>query len=111
MKQHAQWETSLFELIRRTSVDLPPDVEQGLRRALTSEKRGSRGRWVLETILENVQKARDNDAPLCQDTGSLIFHFHVPSGFDTNALSAVARVAVARVPAAEHDRLGLGRGL
>jgi fumarate hydratase class I len=96
MKQHAQWESSLFELIRRTSVDLPSDVEQALRRALAAEKRGSRGRWVLETILENVQKARDNDAPLCQDTGSLIFHFHVPTGFDTNALAAVARVAVAR---------------
>jgi fumarate hydratase class I len=96
MKNHAQLETSLFELIRRTSVDLPSDVEQALRRALTAEKRGSRGRWVLETILENVRKARENDAPLCQDTGSLIFHFFVPSGFDTNALAAVARVAVAR---------------
>lgn len=96
MKNNSQWETSLFELIRRTSVDLPSDVEQALRRSLAAEKKGSRARWVIETILENVQKARDNDAPLCQDTGSLIFHFHVPVGFDTNALAAVTRVAVAR---------------
>ena len=80
MKYHAQWEASLFALIRRTSVDLPSDVEQALRRAYKAEKKASRARWVLETILENVQKARDNDAPLCQDTGSLIFYFQVPVG-------------------------------
>ena len=96
MKYHAQWEASLFELIRRTSVDLPSDVEQALRRAYKAEKKASRARWVLETILENVQKARDNDAPLCQDTGSLIFYFQVPVGFDTNALVSATRLAVAR---------------
>ena len=96
MKNHSQWEASLFELIRRTSVDLPCDVEQGIRRACAGEAKGSRGRWVLETILENIQQAREHDAPLCQDTGALLFSFHVPVGFDTNALSAVARVAVAR---------------
>jgi fumarate hydratase class I len=96
MKKHAPWEASLFELIRRTSVDLPADVEQSLRRACKTEKKESRARWVLDTLLENVQKARTNDAPLCQDTGSLIFHFQVPLGFDTNFLVAATRVAVAR---------------
>ncbi len=96
MKYHAQWEASLFELIRRTSVDLPADVEQGLRRAYKSEKKASRARWALEAILENVQAARDNDAPLCQDTGSLIFYFQVPVGFDTNALASATRMAVTR---------------
>lgn len=96
MKKHDLWEASLFELIRRTSVDLPVDVEQALRRAYKIEKKDSRARWVLNTILENVQKARENDAPLCQDTGSLIFYFQVPVGFDTNFLVAVTRMAVAR---------------
>lgn len=96
MKNHSQWEASLFELIRRTSVDLPSDVEQALRRAYVGEPKGTRGRWVLETILENVRRAREQDAPLCQDTGTLVFSFQVPAGFDTNALAAVTRVAVAR---------------
>ena len=96
MKNHAQWEASLFELIRRTSVDLPSDVEQALRRAYKTEKKASRARWVLETILNNVQRSRDNDAPLCQDTGSLIFYFQVPVGFDTNSLVSATRLAVAR---------------
>ncbi len=96
MKNHSRWEASLFELIRRTSVDLPSDVEQALKKAMVMEPKGSRGRWVLETIMENIQRAREQDAPLCQDTGTLIFTFHVPVGFDTNALVAVTRVAVAR---------------
>lgn len=96
MKNQAQWEANLFELIRRTSVDLPADIENGLRRAYTAEKRGSRARWTLETILSNVDAARKKDAPICQDTGTLVFHFHIPVGFDTNALTAVTRLAVSR---------------
>lgn len=96
MKNHAQWEANLFELIRRTSVDLPADIETSLRRALAAEKKGTRARWVLETILSNVESGRKNDAPLCQDTGSLIFYVNVPVGFDTNALAAATRLAVAR---------------
>jgi len=96
MKNHLQWEASLFELIRRTSVDLPADVEHALRQAWKTEQKGSRGRWVLESILENIQESRDKDAPLCQDTGSLIFYFQVPVGFDTNTLGSATRIAVTR---------------
>ncbi|MEI8351073.1 MAG: fumarate hydratase [bacterium] len=96
MKNHAHWESSLFELIRRTSVDLPADVEQALRRAGKGEKKGGRSRWVLDSILENIQRSRENDAPLCQDTGTLIFYFQVPVGFDTNTLVSATRIAVAR---------------
>ena len=96
MKHHTQWEASLFELIRRTSVDLPSDVEQALRRSSKAEKKNSRARWVLDNILENIQKSRENDAPLCQDTGTLIFYFQVPVGFDTNFLVSATRIAVAR---------------
>ena len=90
------WEKNLLELIRRTSTDLPMDVEIGLRSALAKEKRGSQPAWVLETILENAAIARQNSTPLCQDTGTLIFYFRVPVGFDTNALMARTRAAVSR---------------
>jgi fumarate hydratase class I len=94
MKGLPDLEKSLFELIRRTSVDLPADVEGAIRRALTREKRGSRATWVLSSILENVALARKKDRPLCQDTGTLIFSFNVPVGFDVNALVAEARASV-----------------
>lgn len=90
------WEKNLLELIRRTSTDLPQDVESGLRRALKRERRGTHAYWVLRTILANVVKAREDSVPICQDTGTLIFYVSVPTGFDTNALVAVARTAVSK---------------
>jgi len=92
----AHWEKNLFELIRRTSTDLPSGVENAIKRALKQEKRGTHGSWVLETLLANAKRAREKDVPLCQDTGSLIFYFSVPVGFDTNALTAWTRSAVAK---------------
>jgi fumarate hydratase, class I len=96
MKKITLWEQSLFELIRRTAVDLPSDVETGLRRMCEKEKKGTRARWALDSVLENVMLARANDAPLCQDSGTLVFWCCVPVGFDTNALTAVIRSAVSR---------------
>ena len=90
------WEKNIFALIRKASTDLPPDVELGLRRALKREKRDSRAWWSLSTILANVVSARKNDTPICQDTGTLLFYFRVPVGFDTNMLASMTRAAVAR---------------
>lgn len=90
------WEENLFELIRRTSVDLPSDAEAALQRALLGEKKASHGWWVLAEILENIRLARARNVPLCQDTGTLTFVFGVPSGGDTHALIARTRSAISR---------------
>jgi fumarate hydratase class I len=92
----SHWEKNIFELIRRTSTDLPSGIEQGLRRALKREPRDSRAWWTLSTILKNVDVARENQTPLCQDTGTLVFYFRVPVGFDTNMLASRTRSAVSR---------------
>lgn len=94
--REAHWEKNLFELIRRTSTDLPSDVEAAIKRALKKEKKSGHACWVLETILKNTALAREKDVPICQDTGALIFHFSVPVGFDTNALVARTRAAVSK---------------
>jgi len=98
------WEKNLFDLIRRTSTDLPADVEAALRRALNSEKKHSPAAWALETMLANAAASRRRDTPLCQDTGTLTFFFSVPVGFDTNALSARTRTAVAKATRAGYLR-------
>lgn len=90
------WEKNIFELIRRTSTDLPHDIESCLKRAYNREKKGSRASWSLSVIMENIAMAREKDVPLCQDTGTLIFYFRVPVGFDTNMLASKARAAVSR---------------
>jgi fumarate hydratase class I len=76
----------LLELIRLTSTDLPPDVEQALRGAVEREEPGSAARGALETILKNVELSRANSTPICQDTGTPIFYVYHPEGWSTRKL-------------------------
>lgn len=94
MKRESLWKKNIFELIRRTSTDLPSDVQAALRRNMRKERKGSHASWILDNLVTNVQLARKESLPICQDTGTLIFYFSVPAGFDTNALVAVTRSAV-----------------
>ncbi len=83
------------ELIRRASTDLPGDVEAALREAQAREEPGSAAASALATILENVALARAKSAPVCQDTGALIFHVRYPAGMSTRRLRAQIEAAVA----------------
>jgi fumarate hydratase class I len=85
----------ILELIRRTATDLPPDVEAGLRAALEQEEPGSAARGALETILKNVEMARGNSTPICQDTGTPIFYVNYPEGWSTRRLRDQIKTAVA----------------
>jgi fumarate hydratase class I len=91
-----RWEDNLFELIRRTSTDLPMDVESSLKRAQRVETKNTHAYWAISNMLESAQLARERDVPICEDTGALIFYFSVPMGFDTNRLAARTQAAVAR---------------
>ena len=64
----------ILELIRRAATDLPPDVEESIRQAVEREEPGSAARGALETILKNVEMARRDATPICQDTGTPIFY-------------------------------------
>lgn len=86
---------AFIELIRRTSTDLPPDVEQALVAARDREAAGSAARSALDTILENVAMSRQNATPICQDTGTPIFYVRHPEGWSTRRLREQIRSAVA----------------
>jgi fumarate hydratase class I len=77
---------SILELIRQTATDLPPDVEAKLRIAVEQEEPGSAAKGALETILENVDMARQNSTPICQDTGTPLFYVQYPQGWSTRNL-------------------------
>jgi len=85
----------ILELIRRTSSDLPPDVEKRLRTAAEKEAPGSAARGAFETILKNVELSRENSSPICQDTGTPIFYVKYPDGWSTLKLKQQIRAAVA----------------
>ncbi|MEW5869474.1 MAG: fumarate hydratase [Chloroflexota bacterium] len=84
----------ILELVRLASTDLPPDVEVALRKAVEQEEPGSAARGALETILTNVELARANATPICQDTGTPIFYVHYPAGWSTRALRQQIEAAV-----------------
>ncbi len=94
----------LVELIRRTSTDLSPDVEKALREARDREAPGSAARGALDSILENVALARQKSAPICQDTGTPIFHVCHPAGWSTRLLREQIRRAVAEATARAYLR-------
>jgi fumarate hydratase class I len=88
--------TEVFlELIRRTATDLPEDVEQALREARDREAEGSAARSAMDAILENVELARKNSTPICQDTGTPIFYVYHPAGWSTRKLAGQIRGALA----------------
>jgi len=85
----------ILELIRRTSTDLPPDVEERLKAAVDNEEPGSAARGALETIMKNIELSRSQSTPICQDTGTPIFYVHYPEGWSTRKLRQQIRDAMA----------------
>ncbi len=87
------WTDILTDLIRRTTSDLPADVEAALALAAAEAAPGGREALILGTLLENTRLAREASSPLCQDTGTLTFFWRVPRATDTLALEEAARAA------------------
>jgi len=86
----------ILELVRLTSTNLPPDVEYALRNAVEQEEPGSAARGALETILKNVELSRQNETPICQDTGTPIFYVYHPEGWSTRKLRQQIETAVVK---------------
>ena len=86
--------SEILELVRFTSTNLPPDVEKKLRAAVKQEEPGSAAEGAMNTIITNVEMARENSTPICQDTGTPIFYVHYPEGWSTRKLKAQIQKAV-----------------
>ncbi|MDA8088759.1 MAG: fumarate hydratase [Nitrospiraceae bacterium] len=66
------------EIIRKTAVSLPRDVEEALKAAFEAEPEESPSKEALAQMLENARIAKNSARPLCQDTGTPIFYARVP---------------------------------
>lgn len=95
---------AFLELVRRTATDLSPDVEQALIAARNREEPGSAAQGALDTILRNVDLARKDSTPICQDTGTPIFYLKHPMGWSTRKLIGEIRSAVAEATARTYLR-------
>jgi fumarate hydratase class I len=85
---------SMVELIRRTSAEIPDDVQQAIVRSLEEEKKGTIAESALKIIERNIELAKQKSQPICQDTGSILFYVNAPVGFDQIAFEETAREAV-----------------
>ncbi len=83
-----------LELVRRTSTDLRPDVEGALRAAWEREAEGSAAQGALDTIIKNIELAREKSTPICQDTGTPIFYVWYPEGWSTRKIKKQIQAAV-----------------
>ena len=68
----------IVELVRECAVSLPEDVEAAI--ASARKRESGVAAEVLDTVLENIRLAREKGRPICQDTGTMIFHVTAPVG-------------------------------
>ena len=73
---------NILELIRRTSCFIPPDAQEILEIRKKLEEGGSRADFAMDLILQNIQLAKRNSRPICQDTGYLTFYIKIPVDFN-----------------------------
>lgn len=85
---------SLLELIRRTSAEIPDDVQEAILRALHQEKAGTIAESAMKIVERNIELAKQKSQPICQDTGSILFYVDCPVQFDQMAFEERAKEAV-----------------
>ena len=71
----------MSELIAEASFNLPPDIEEAVKRFRKGET-GSSARQVLDLILENSRAAPGEKLPLCQDCGNTYIDLKIGPGIN-----------------------------
>ena len=100
------------ELCQSATHFLPEDVVIGLERARDSEQ-SELGKQVLLEILENVDIAKNEQLPLCQDTGTTVVivelgqDVHVVGGFSSRVNTKDNTPAVMHIEIVPGDKLKL----
>ncbi len=61
-----------FNILKQAVIYLPDDVKQALKKAYSEEIEP--GKTQLKTILDNIELAEKYQAPICQDTGTIIYY-------------------------------------
>jgi fumarate hydratase subunit alpha len=66
-------ENVAFNILKQAVIYLPEDVKQALKQAY-AEETSETGKTQLKAILDNIELAEKYQAPICQDTGTIIFY-------------------------------------
>jgi fumarate hydratase class I len=65
-----------------------------IEKGKAAEVEASRGKYAMGIITKNIELAKVKSAPLCQDTGSVLFFVHYPMKWDIEALKKTIDKAV-----------------
>ncbi|RJP23908.1 MAG: fumarate hydratase [Candidatus Abyssobacteria bacterium SURF_5] len=90
------------DLYRRMATEMSDDVYQALKRAQSLEQKDSPGYAALSTILENIDLAKSESKPICQDTGYPVFFVTMPENASISkirdAITEATKLATAEIP-------------
>jgi fumarate hydratase subunit alpha len=95
-------ENVAFKLLQLAVTELPQDVKDAIQRAYNQEENPV-GKSQLKAILDNIKLAEKKCAPMCQDTGLIIFYVKAGSqvlGLDKmeEALRKATAKATKKIP-------------
>jgi fumarate hydratase class I len=89
------FQQSIYQLIVRTSTDLPADVRLAMDTALENENKANLSGQALAVIATNIDQAADGEGPICQDTGWPTFEIKCPVGANQIEMKKLIKAAVA----------------
>ncbi len=85
---------SLLQLITETATNLPSDVRRAMKRGKEKENCSTQSGQALSIIALNIDMAKANVSPICQDTGMPTFIVHTPVGVNQLVIKKAIREAV-----------------
>ncbi len=83
-------EEAAFNILKQAVIYLPEDVKHALKKAYAVET--ATGKTQLKAILDNIELAEKFQAPVCQDTGTIIFY--VKAGAEAKNLDKVEEALI-----------------
>lgn len=93
-------QNAVVELLRKTVVKLPSDIEEAIKKAYESET-DEVPKMQLKAIVDNIALAEKGNTPMCQDTGVTIFYATLPRECKVNVEKGIVegvRRATKEVP-------------
>jgi fumarate hydratase subunit alpha len=93
-------ENVAFNILKQAVIYLPDDVRQALKKAY-AEETSETGKTQLKAILDNIELAEKYKAPVCQDTGTIIFY--IKAGANVKNLDKVEAALISAVKRATKE--------
>lgn len=91
----------ISELYKKAATEMPEDIVKALEQAKEAEEKEA-SKEILSKILENINKARSDQVPICQDTGIPIFYIKYPKEYSqeelTNTINEATDIATEEIP-------------